>query len=83
MPARPKRMTPGAAADGLELTFKPTSEAEAEGAGLKTGVNVSRDSLMSGPSTVMPMASASAMKWETFSALPSSAVSTAAMNCTG
>ena len=48
-----------------------------------TGVNVSRDSFTSGPSTVMPIAPASATKCETLSALPSSAVRTAAIKATG
>ncbi|OQB92818.1 MAG: hypothetical protein BWX86_01761 [Verrucomicrobia bacterium ADurb.Bin122] len=48
-----------------------------------TGAKVSKLSLTSGPSTSMPMASASSMKCATFSALPISLVSTAAMNCTG
>lgn len=47
------------------------------------GVKVSRLSFTSGPSTVSPIASHSAMKCASFSALPSSDVSTAAMNSTG
>ncbi len=74
-----------AGSEAARLVDRPLPVASAPGFAPRrnTGVNVSRDSFTSGPSTVMPIASHSAMKWETFSALPSSAVSTAAMNCTG
>ena len=48
-----------------------------------TGVNISRDSLTSGPRTPSPIASHSATKWATLSAFPSSELSIAAMNSTG
>jgi len=86
MPARPKRIRFTAVLVDSGLAGPPSPgllRVVVDALASTTGVNISRDSFTSGPRTLRPMDSHSAMKWATFSELPSSELSMAAMNCTG